>query len=322
MDTNKKRPPSAVQRAQRQRPPRGGDPRSLHPNARDFRRPPAHPETADPATKTSAKPDDPQSDQADETLVCGKNAVAELLQSGAPIDTVYLSDSLPQPVAAYYTALGRQAGAVVKPVHAAKLRGMTGMENHQGVACRAAAIPFVEPQDMLRAAADAGCDPLLVLADGVEDPHNLGAILRTALLCGAQGAIIPRRGGSGITPTVMRASAGAAALLPVARVANIGQTVRWLKEQNVFVYCAQMGGQPPAAQNLTGPLALVLGNEGNGVSPLVQKLCDGVLSLPMAAGRGGVDSFNVSVAAGMLLYEIGRQRAALSEAPSDAPAPK
>ena len=134
-----------------------------------------------------------------------------------------------------------------------------------------------------------------------------------ALLCGAHGVIIPKRGGAGITPTVSKSSAGAVSILPVARVANIGQTVRWLKEQNVFVYCAQMGGVTPYKQDLTGPLAIVMGSEGRGVSPLVQKLCDGTLSLPMAADCGGVDSFNVSVAAGMLLYEIDRQRALRAE---------
>lgn len=144
----------------------------------------------------------------------------------------------------------------------------------------------------------------------MEDPHNLGAIIRSALLCGADGVVIPKRGGAAITPTVMKASAGAAARLPVARVANIGETVRRLKEQNVFVYCADMDGVPLYKNNLTGPIALVMGSEGSGVSALVKKLCDGVISLPMAARGTGVDSFNVSVAAGIILYEIQHQRQA------------
>lgn len=293
----------------RLRPPQTGGPRALQRGGRDhLRQPPAKGEAAKhpPTDRQPPQADDPAAEQA---LVYGKNAVAELLKSGAVVDTLFLAQSLPRPVAAYYTALAKSAGAVVKQVHAAKLQALTGVDSHQGVACSAALIPYVQPQQMLQNAAEKGEAPLLVLADGVEDPHNLGAILRTALLCGAHGLIIPQRGGVGITPAVLKASAGAAALLPVARVVNMGQTIRWLKEQNIFVYCAQMGGDAPHSQNLCGPLALVLGGEGDGVSPLVQRLCDGVLSLPMAPHCGGVDSFNVSVAAGMLLYEINLQRA-------------
>ena len=161
---------------------------------------------------------------------------------------------------------------------------------------------------LLEAAGQKGEAPFLVLADGVEDPHNLGAILRSALLCGAHGAVIPRRGGAQITPTVLKSSAGAAARLPVARVANIGEAVRRLKEKNVFVYCADMDGAPLRQSDLSGPVALVLGSEGSGVSPLVKRLCDGVVSLEMAARGTGVDSFNVSVAAGIVMYHIMQQR--------------
>ena len=212
--------------------------------------------------------------EQDPTIVYGKNAVTELLKSGAAVDTVFVQDTMNAAQAGYYTAIAREAGAVVKRVHAAKLRGMCGTEGHQGV----------------------------------EDPHNRGAIIRTALLCGAHGVVIPRRGGVPVTPTVLKSSAGAAARLPVARVANIGEAVRRLKAQNVFVYCADMDGRPAFQQNLTGPIALVAGSEGSGVSPLVKSLCDGVLSLPMAGGGTGVDSFNVSVATGIILYEIMRQR--------------
>ncbi len=277
------------------RPPRDAEPRGVDREARA-------------ALRDSAPEQEPETG-----IIYGKNAVTEVLKSGAGVDTVFISDTMAEAQAAYYTALAKDAGAVVKRVHSTKLRGMTGTESHQGVACWASAIEYADPQAMLDAAAAKGEDPLLILADGVEDPHNLGAIIRTALLCGAHGVIIPKRGGAGITPTVAKASAGAVSILPVARVANIGQTVRWLKEQNVFVYCAQMGGQIPYKQDLTGPLALVMGSEGSGVSQLVQRLCDGTLSLPMAEGRGGVDSFNVSVAAGMLLYEVDRQRAARAQ---------
>ena len=149
-----------------------------------------------------------------------------------------------------------------------------------------------------------------MLSDGIEDPHNLGAVMRSALLCGAHGIVIPKRGGASVTPTVIKSSAGAAERLPVARVANIGETIRRLKEQGVFVYCADMDGVPLRKNNLTGPIALVIGSEGSGVSQLVKKLCDGVVRLDMAAEGTGVDSFNVSVAAGIILYEIQSQRAA------------
>lgn len=244
--------------------------------------------------------------------VYGKNAVTELLKSGAAVDTVWLQDSLPPAQASYYTALAKQAGAVVKRVRAQKLTSLCATDGHQGVAARAADIAYVGLEDVLAEAARKGEDPFLVLCDGVEDPHNLGAIIRSALLCGAHGVVIPKRGGAAVTPTVLKSSAGAAARLPVARVANIGEAVRRLKKENVFVYCADMAGAPVSGQDLSGPVALVLGSEGAGVSPLVKKLCDGAVSLPMAATATGtgVDSFNVSVAAGILLYEILRRRAA------------
>lgn len=242
-------------------------------------------------------------------FIYGKNAVAELLKSGAGLDTLYVQDTMAPREAAYYTALARQAGAVAKRVRAQKLDALCGTQNHQGVAARAASIGYAQPADLLAAAAAAGQPPFLVLCDGIEDPHNLGAIVRTALLCGAHGVVIPKRGGVAVTPTVMKASAGAAARLPVARVANLGECIRKLKEQGVFVYCADMDGTPLEQQNLTGPVALVLGSEGKGPSHLVKSLCDGVVSLSMAARGTGVDSFNVSVAAGIVLYEIMRQRA-------------
>ena len=248
--------------------------------------------------------------EQDTQLVYGKKPLAELLKSGAGVDTVFLADTLPPQVAAYYGALAKQAGAVAKQVHAAKLRGMCGTDSHQGVAAWASSIAYTDLAALLELAREKGEPPFLVLADGIEDPHNLGAIMRTALLCGAHGVVIPKRGGAPVTPTVMKSSAGAAARLPVARVANIGETIRRLKEENVFVYCADMDGAPLCRNNLTGPIALVMGSEGSGVSPLVKKLCDGVISLPMAARGTGVDSFNVSVAAGIILYEIMSQRGA------------
>ncbi len=246
-------------------------------------------------------------------IVYGKNAVTELLKSGEGADTVYLAEGLTPAVASYYTALARQAGAVVKRVHTAKLRALCGSEAHQGVAAFASALEYASVEEILALAARRGEDPFLLLADGVEDPHNLGAIIRTALLAGAHGLVIPKRGGAQVTPVVAKTSAGASAVLPIARVANIGETVRRLKERNVFVYAADMAGPMADRQNLTGPIALVLGSEGKGVSPLVRRLCDGLVSLPMSPHRAGVDSLNVSVAAGILMYEVRRQRGGFAE---------
>ena len=237
----------------------------------------------------------PEEQTRNESLVYGKNPVTELLKSGSGVDTVLISESMAPAVAAYYTALAKEAGAAVKRVNPNKLRLMTGTESHQGVAAFASEIAYATVED---------------LSDGIEDPHNLGAVMRSALLCGAHGIVIPKRGGASVTPTVIKSSAGAAERLPVARVANIGETIRRLKEQGVFVYCADMDGVPLRKNNLTGPIALVLGSEGSGVSQLVKKLCDGVVRLDMAAQGTGVDSYNVSVAAGIILYEIQSQRAA------------
>ena len=239
--------------------------------------------------------------QKNESLVYGKNPVTELLKSGSGVDTVLIAEGMAPAVAAYYTALAKEAGATVKRVHPNKLRLMTGTESHQGVAAFASEIEYVTVDDLMAAAKDKGEAPFLVLSDGIEDPHNLGAVMRI---------VIPKRGGASVTPTVIKSSAGAAERLPVARVANIGETIRRLKEQGVFVYCADMDGVSLRRNNLTGPIALVLGSEGSGVSQLVKKLCDGVVRLDMAAPGTGVDSYNVSVAAGIILYEIQSQRAA------------
>ena len=246
-----------------------------------------------------------QAQQQPDTLVWGKNPVTELLKSGDAVDTVYLADSLPQAVAGYYTALAKQCGAVVKRVPGNKLQKICATADHQGVAARAAEVTYASLEDLFQAAQDKNEAPFLVLCDGVEDPHNLGAIIRSAYLCGAHGVIIPKRGGVG----VMKASAGAAARLPVARVTNLAQAIRTIKEHNVFVYCADLGGAPLSRTDLSGPVALVLGSEGGGPGALTRKLCDAAVTLEMAPGQAtGVDSYNVSVAAGILCYDVLRRR--------------
>ena len=245
-----------------------------------------------------------QAQQQPDTLVWGKNPVTELLKSGDAVDTVYLADSLPQAVAGYYTALAKQCGAVVKRVPGNKLQKICATADHQGVAARAAEVTYASLEDLFQAAQDKNEAPFLVLCDGVEDPHNLGAIIRSAYLCGAHGVIIPKRGGVGVTGTVMKASAGAAA-----RVTNLAQAIRTIKEHNVFVYCADLGGAPLSRTDLSGPVALVLGSEGGGPGALTRKLCDAAVTLEMAPGQAtGVDSYNVSVAAGILCYDVLRRR--------------
>ena len=255
------------------------------------------------------RPEPERDAQPSERLVYGKNPVAELLKSGAGVDTVLLAEGMAPAVASYYTALAKEAGGPGKTGHPHNPRQRARTHNHPGGGPFSRQSAPAQGGDPPAAPPAQGQPPFLVISDGIEDPHNLGAVIRSALLCGAHGIIIPKRGGASVTPTVIKASAGAAERLPVARVVNISETIRRLKEQGIFVYCADMDGVSLRRNNLTGPIALVLGSEGSGVSQLVKKRCDGVLRLDMAAPGTGVDSFNVSVAAGIILYEIQAQRA-------------
>ena len=193
-----------------------------------------------PQQAPQAKADKAPAEQ-DTALVWGKNPVTELLKSEAGVDTLLLADSMEPRMAGYYTALGKAAGAVIKRVPAGKLQKLCGTQDHQGVAAWAARIQYVGVEELLQIAKDRGEPPFLVLCDGIEDPHNLGAILRSALLCGAHGVIIPRRGGVGVTGTVMKSSAGAAARIPVARVANLPQAIRDLKKAEHFCLLCRPG---------------------------------------------------------------------------------
>lgn len=190
-----------------------------------------------------------------------------------------------------------------------KLKTLCQSENHQGVAAYASSIEYVSLQNILDLAGEKGQAPFIIVCDGIEDPHNLGAIIRSAYLMGAHGVVIPKRGGVSVTGTVHKSSAGACTHMPIAKVANIAQAVRTLKENNVFVYCADLDAKPLYTHNLTGAIALVVGSEGKGVQSLVKSLCDDVVSIPMCSENSGVDSYNASVAAGIIMYEISRQRA-------------
>ena len=246
--------------------------------------------------------------QNNEEIIYGKNPVTELLKGKEGVDTVFISESLNPSTQNYYIALAKECGAVVKKVHPVKLKNMCGSDNHQGIAAFASTVEYVSIAQILRNAEEKGESPFIVLCDGIEDPHNLGAIIRSAYLMGAHGIIIPKRGGVSVTSVVHKTSAGASMHLPIAKVANIAQAVRNLKENNVFVYCADLNAQPLYKHNLTGAIALVVGSEGKGVQPLVKSLCDDVVSIPMHNAASNVDSFNASVAAGIIMYEISRQR--------------
>ena len=246
----------------------------------------------------------------EELTIEGRNAVLEAFRAGKPIDRLFILDGCQDGPVKSILREAKKHDTIITFVPKERLDQMSETGHHQGVIAYGAAYEYAEVEDMLKAAEEKGEPPFLILLDGIEDPHNLGAVMRSALLCGAHGIVIPKRGGASVTPTVIKSSAGAAERLPVARVANIGETIRRLKEQGVFVYCADMDGVPLRKNNLTGPIALVMGSEGSGVSQLVKKLCDGVVRLDMAAEGTGVDSFNVSVAAGIILYEIQSQRAA------------
>ena len=224
----------------------------------------------------------------------GRNAVIEAFRSGKPVDKVFILD-------------GCQDGPVRTVVREAKERldQISETGKHQGVIAYAAAYEYSEVEDMLALAKERGEDPFILLLDNIEDPHNLGAIIRTANLAGAHGVIIPKRRAVGLTATVAKTSAGALNYTPVAKVTNLAKTMEELKEKGLWFVCADMGGESMYRLNLKGPIGLVIGNEGEGVSRLVKEKCDFVASIPM---KGEIDSLNASVAAGVLAYEIVRQR--------------
>lgn len=238
-------------------------------------------------------------------FIAGRNAVIEALKSGRPADTLFVAQGEPGSSLKALIAQAKAQGVVVKDVRREKLEQLSGTSYHQGVVLAAAAHAYAELDDLFAAAQARGEDPFLVLCDEIEDPHNLGAIVRTAEAAGAHGLIVPKRRSAPLSQTVSKTSAGALEYLPVARVANLCAAMETLKARGVWIYGADMGGQPYDAQPITGPAALVVGSEGKGLGRLVKEHCDVLLSLPM---RGHIDSLNASVAAGILLYEIAKHR--------------
>lgn len=241
----------------------------------------------------------------EETYIEGRNAVIEAFRSGKTIDKLYILDGCQDGPMATIRREAKKHGSMIKFVGKERLDQLSQTGKHQGVIAVCAAYTYAELEDILAAAKAKQEEPFLFLLDGIEDPHNLGAIIRTANLAGAHGVVIPKNRAVGLTATVARTSAGALNYTPVARVTNLGQTIEELKKEGLWFVCADMNGTKMYDLNLKGPIGLVIGNEGEGVSRLVKEKCDMTASIPM---KGDIDSLNASVAAGVLAYEIVRQR--------------
>lgn len=242
----------------------------------------------------------------EEQTIEGRNAVLEAFRAGKTIDKLFILDSCQDgPVKSILREAKKSKDTVITFVKKERLDLMSASGSHQGVIAYTAAYQYAEIEDMLKDAEKKGEAPFLILLDGIEDPHNLGAILRTANQAGAHGVIIPKRRAAGLTATVAKASAGAINYTPVAKVSNLSQTIDRLKEKGLWFVCGDMDGEIMYRQNLSGPIGLVIGNEGDGVSRLIKEKCDFITKIPM---KGNIDSLNASVAMAVLAYEIVRQR--------------
>ena len=241
----------------------------------------------------------------EELTIEGRNAVMEAFRSGKTIDKLFVLKNCHDGPVNSILREARKHDVIVSFVAKERLDQMSKTGKHQGVIASAAAYEYAEVEDILNLAREKGEPPFIFLLDNIEDPHNLGAIIRTANLAGAHGVIIPKRHAVGLTATVAKTSAGALNYTPVAKVTNLSATMEELKKEGLWFVCADMGGTTMYDLNLTGPIGLVIGNEGEGVGRLVKEKCDFVASIPM---KGDIDSLNASVAAGVLAYEIVRQR--------------
>lgn len=244
-------------------------------------------------------------EEINEFTIEGRNAVIEAFRSGRPIDRVYIQDGCQDGPVLTIKREARKQDTLIKYVTRERLDQMSETGKHQGVIACAAAYEYADIEDMFKLAQEKGEPPFFFLLDNIEDPHNLGAIIRTANLAGAHGVIIPKNRAAGLTAAVARTSAGALNYTPVARVTNLAGTIEELKKKGLWFVCADMDGARMYDLNLKGPIGLVIGNEGEGVGRLVKEKCDMVASIPM---KGNIDSLNASVAAGVLAYEIVRQR--------------
>lgn len=241
----------------------------------------------------------------EEFIIEGRNAVIEAFRAGRPIDRVYLLDGCQDGPIMTIKREAKKRDVPIKYVAKERLDQMSETGKHQGAIASAAAYSYAELEDILKRAQEKDEPPFLILLDNIEDPHNLGAIIRTANLAGAHGVIIPKNRAVGLTATVAKTSAGALNYTPVARVTNLAKTIDELKEKGLWFVCADMDGTRMYDLNLKGPIGLVIGSEGEGVGRLVKEKCDMVAAIPM---KGNIDSLNASVAAGVMAYEILRQR--------------
>lgn len=240
-----------------------------------------------------------------ENKIEGRNAVLEAFRSGKSIDKLYILDGCQDGPVRTIAREAKKHDTIINYVKKERLDQLSETGKHQGVIAVAASYEYVEVEDILENARKKGEPPFILLLDNIEDPHNLGAIIRTANLAGAHGVIIPKRRAAGLTATVARTSAGALNYTPVAKVTNLKTAIEELKKEGMWFVCADMGGTAYYDLDLKGPIGLVIGNEGEGVSRLVKENCDFVASIPM---KGDIDSLNASVAAGILAFEISRQR--------------
>jgi 23S rRNA (guanosine2251-2'-O)-methyltransferase len=238
-------------------------------------------------------------------LIIGRNAAKEALKSGRAIDCVFAEKGDKNGALLPILAQCREKKLPIKEVDTKKLDFMCGHANHQGIVMTAAAHEYSTVEDILASAKEKDEPPFIIICDGIEDPHNLGAIIRSAECCGAHGVIIPERHSAGLSGIVGKTSAGALEYMPVARVRNLTDTIKSLKKEGIWVYCADMDGTPYREANLSGAIALVVGSEGSGVSRLVKENCDGTLLIPM---KGNINSLNASVAAAILMFEAAAAR--------------
>lgn len=243
--------------------------------------------------------------ERNENHIEGRNAVLEAFRAGQTVDKVFLQKDLREGMIMTIAREARKAGTIISYVPKERLNRMSETGRHQGVIAYTASYHYATIDEILQKAEDSGDPPFLFLLDSIEDPHNLGAIIRSANLAGAHGVIIPKHRSATLTAVVAKASAGAIHHTPVAKVTNLVDTIRTLKERGIWFACADMDGDPMYHADLTGPLGLVVGNEGEGVSRLVREACDFAVAIPM---KGDIDSLNASVAAGVLAWEVLRQR--------------
>lgn len=257
-----------------------------------------------PRRRFEDKPADEDSD-AEEGIVAGRNPVIEALKSGRTVEKIFVAKGSQEGSINVIMGMARDKGIVISEVDRRRLDEMAGSAFHQGVVAQVTPYQYSTVDAMLEAASEKGEDPFIIILDEIEDPHNLGSIVRSANVCGAHGVIIPKRRSASITQVVAKTSAGAVEHTKIAKVTNITQTIKDLKDKGLWIIGTDMDGEVCYQSNLKGPIALVVGSEGKGIGRLIKKNCDMVVSIPMS---GEINSLNAAVAGGILMYEVRRQR--------------